>query len=504
MRSNNGVETFSLPGFDVEQLLGFGGSGEVWRARERATGELVALKRLRVSAADAETHRQLRRAGALLATVRHEHVVRLRATVPTSDGLVLVLDYAGGGSLASLLAERGRLRSGEVVAVAAPLAVALAEVHGRGVVHGNITPASVLFDGAGTPLLADLGVAALVGGAGCAVTLAPGFADPAVPDGVSVTAADVHGLAAVCHAALTGAAPYRDEVVVPLRSVASGVPPSLVEAIEAAMNRDFRARPDAAGFARALYAACTPRPVVLVDDTAAAPVASEHVDAELHVPPPAPTPPPALPRAPSEPPASRGRHRGAGWRRGAGQPRVGGVASRLPARRLAMPLLAAGLLAAAVLVGVAGLLPAAHDRPAAASAQPSAALASSDTAWFRVMGALDAARDQAFADGDPDELAGVYVAGSAALDADRRTLVAMADAGGRARDLSLKLVSVQARAQTSTSVDLLVRDTLPPYEIVDADGAVRREPGRGEREWLVTLQATAVGGPWRIATIDEG
>jgi len=423
-----------------------------------------------------------------------------------------VLDYADGGSLASLLAERGALTAGEVVSVAAPLAVALAEVHGRGVVHGNITPASVLFDGEGTPLLADLGVAALIGGGGRAIALAPGFADPAVPDGVSVTAADVHGLAAVCHAALSGAAPYRDEVVVPLRSVVSGVPPSLIEAIEAAMNPDFRARPDAAGFARALYAACTPRPVVLVENTAAS-VASEPVDVP-------PAVPKAPPRAPSAAPTHDGRtHDGrtrGGRRRRAGPCRVGDLTSRLPARRLAMPLLTAALLAAAVLVGVAW---AAHDRPAAASAQPSTAqpstalassaqpstaLASSDTAWFRVMGALDAARDQAFADGDPDELAGVYVAGSAALDADRRTLVAMAAAGWRARDLSLRLVSVRVRAQTQTSVDLLVRDTLPTYEIVGADGATRREPGRGEREWLVTLRATAVGGPWRIAAIDEG
>ncbi len=164
-----------------------------------------------------------------------------------------------------------------------------------------------------------------------------------------------------------------------------------------------------------------------------------------------------------------------------------------------MPLLAAGLLAAAVLVGVGW---AAHDRPAVASAQSTDAATSSDPSWLRVMGALDAARDQAFADGDPDELSGVYVAGSPALAADRRTLAAMAGAGQRARYLSLKLMSVEVQAQTPTSVDLLVRDTLPPYEIVDADGGVRRQPGRGERGWLVTLRSASAGGSWRIASID--
>jgi len=137
-----------------------------------------------------------------------------------------------------------------------------------------------------------------------------------------------------------------------------------------------------------------------------------------------------------------------------------------------------------------------------ASAQPSAAPPSSDPSWLRVMAALDAARDAAFADGDADELSGVYVAGSAALAADRRTLGLMADAGQRARGLALRLVSVEVRSHTPTSVELTVRDTLPPYDIVDADGQLRRQPGRGEREWVVGLRAAAAGGSWRIATID--
>jgi hypothetical protein len=48
MRCNGEVDDFTLAGYDLEELLG-GGGGEVWRAREQATGELVALKRLRGS-----------------------------------------------------------------------------------------------------------------------------------------------------------------------------------------------------------------------------------------------------------------------------------------------------------------------------------------------------------------------------------------------------------------------------------------------------------------------
>ena len=82
------TEVFALPGYDVQALLGFGATGEVWRARELATGDTVALKRLRAGA-DAAAVDALRREAALLRTLDTPYVVRLRAVV----GDVLVLDH---------------------------------------------------------------------------------------------------------------------------------------------------------------------------------------------------------------------------------------------------------------------------------------------------------------------------------------------------------------------------------------------------------------------------
>ncbi len=240
------VDDFLLPGYDVEELVGFGGSGEVWRAREVASGEVVALKRLRAglsadAAAREVSEQRLSREAALLATIRHDHIVALRSVVPTDDGLVLVLDYAEGGSLAALLAARGRLSAGEVVTIGAPLAQALGDVHARGLVHGDVTPANVLFDGSGKPLLADLGVASLAGDrAGPAGRHArirrPGARFGfrlSMRDVVSVAgagpASDVHGLAAVCFSALAGVPPYVEgsAVAQPLRPLAPGTPATL-------------------------------------------------------------------------------------------------------------------------------------------------------------------------------------------------------------------------------------------------------------------------------------
>lgn len=76
---------WTLPGYGVERLLGFGSTGEVWRARELDTGEVVALKRVRLgtSAAQAQAPERLRREAALLAAVSHPHLLRLRQVLTT-------------------------------------------------------------------------------------------------------------------------------------------------------------------------------------------------------------------------------------------------------------------------------------------------------------------------------------------------------------------------------------------------------------------------------------
>jgi hypothetical protein len=145
-------ELWSLPGYDVRSLVGDGRAGDLWSAVERATGDVVALRRVG-GAADAE---RLRRLVALHADL--PYVVRLRDVVEHEGLLVLVLDAPSGGALDAVAARRGSLDAGEVVTVAVPLAEALQAAHVRGLVHGGLTASSVLFTADGMPLLADLGL----------------------------------------------------------------------------------------------------------------------------------------------------------------------------------------------------------------------------------------------------------------------------------------------------------------------------------------------------------
>jgi len=287
-----------VPGWEVERFLGRGGSGEVWRAHEVATGAPVALKVLRASVAgDADARRRLEGEASLLAALDDPHLVRLHGLAQTEEALprpVLVLDHAPGASLAALVAERGALDPGEVVTVLVPLAGVLADLHATGVVHGDVTPGNVLFADDGRPLLADLGTAGLVaagrpspaGGtpldeapphpAGAdlahALELTPGYADglraaggPATPEG------DVHALGACAWHALTALVPGPPSQRPPLVTLRPDVPRDLVDLVEDCLEPDPERRPDARALARRAWESAGAEPVRLVPTDPSAP-----------------------------------------------------------------------------------------------------------------------------------------------------------------------------------------------------------------------------------------
>ncbi len=254
------VDPLRLPGYAVERLAGSGGSGDVWVAREEATGRHVALKRLRD--AGEQQRSDLRREAALLSAVSHPHVLPLRSVIDTPTDVVLVLDLAEGGSLRELVDRRGRLSAGEVVTATAPIAQALAEVHRAGLVHGDISPGNILFTGDGRPLLGDLGVARIAGVRPDAVSATAAYAAPEVLAGAPPTpAADVYGLASVALAALTGAMPTMwDDSAADTLTV---LPAASLDLLDRALASRPARRPDAAALADGLFGLATPVPVRL-------------------------------------------------------------------------------------------------------------------------------------------------------------------------------------------------------------------------------------------------
>jgi eukaryotic-like serine/threonine-protein kinase len=503
-----------LTGFDAVELLGYGSGGEVWLARERATGLPVALKRLRAGA-DLATRDRLRREAAVLAGVDHPHMVRLRSVHGDGDALVLVLDLAAGGSLARLLATRRRLAPGEVVTIAVPLAQALATVHAQGLVHGDVTPANVLFAADGRPLLSDLGVARLLGIGSGEVSGTRGYLDPAVlAGGAPAPASDVHGLAATCLAALTGQPPY-DEQGNRLEPP-DGTHVGLCAALEAALAPDPADRPTADALAVAVFDAVAAEPVRFDRR------GIEPGEALVHRPVTGPVVAPPThqvrtgPRAAEEPAEAASRRRGR-WAvprlrgRGAVAVACAGVALTLAA---VTGIAWAGADEVPTAAGLGGSAPTRPSQPAttasAAAVQapvvppvPAPSVTSHPTDWASTLRALDQARSAAFARGDAAGLRAVYAPRAPALERDLQVLARLTRAGLRAEDLRLAATSITTADRSGDRVRLSVTDVMPPYRLVDTGGAVVAErPGRGVRSWSVVL--ARAGDRWLVYDVVRG
>jgi serine/threonine protein kinase len=274
--------TPQVPGFAARTLLGFGAHGEVWLAEDLSTGGSVALKVGRRVAHDpvVPTGVAPDRAGAstgsaeqetaLLCRIDHPHIVRLQRVVPLDGGgLALVLDFASGGSLASLVAARGPLDPGEVTTLLIPLAGALEHLHRKGVVHADIAPGNVLLTADGRPQLGDLGVARVLGSRAADVWATPGFTDPALTAGhapVDARAADRWSLAAVGWFALTGRAPEPDVVPMTDGSQTSELSQLLAECLVA----DPARRPGLDELADRAWQAARPTPIRLISERGSA------------------------------------------------------------------------------------------------------------------------------------------------------------------------------------------------------------------------------------------
>jgi serine/threonine protein kinase len=260
-------------GYDLEEALGDGGMGTVYRARQRSSGgRLVALKRIRMPG-DQDLLARIRREAEILAALDHPHIVRIYEFVPDEGGIAIAMQYAPGGSLADRLAAQGRLEPASVAAFAVPVAQALASAHRRGVLHRDIKPGNILFTSDGEPLLSDFGVAQWKASArltqtglqiGTAEYLDPEVADGSPPDERS----DVYSLGLVCYEALTGSPPYTGPTplavlramdrgaYVPLAHAAPDCPAALAQTVERAMARTREDRfASATEFAAALRCA---------------------------------------------------------------------------------------------------------------------------------------------------------------------------------------------------------------------------------------------------------
>jgi hypothetical protein len=510
-----------VPGYLLDALLGVGGFGEVWRARRTRDGEPVAIKLLPTPDADqlAAVHAE----AAVLAALEHPHLIRLREVVRCPGALALVLDLAGGGSLAALLAARGRLTPGEAVTALAPVAAALAYAHNAGVVHGDVSAANVLFTAIGLPLLADLGVARLAGDVSLARST-PAYVEPTVAAGGLPTApADVFMLGGVALHALTGSPPWPgpaggDPLVaaaagelgdVGARLRAADVPDEVAAVVLRALAPNPNRRATAAEFALDLRHATEPVAVDLHAGRAPRAAGPRHAAQPFT------RIVPRAERGPQQPPDRLPARRRAPWRPGRRAARVClvvlgglGVASIcaavwLPSGASAPPSgRPAGAHPSASAGGSAAARP---GRPAGTSnpggsGVPDVPAVEVDAAGAAtILAGLDQLRARAYAQRSPDLLAQVYAA-DPLLRQDRARLVGSVPVGCVLDGVQTRYQQVRVTARAPGRIELTVEVSLSPSRLTCAGSAAGVAPGSGPTALHVVLLAPGAG-PYRIASI---
>ncbi len=152
-----------LPGFEFLGLLGEGGMGTVYQARQTSLDRLVAIKVIKPDASrDPDFAERFTREARALARLNHAHIVTVH-DFGQRDGLYyLVMEYVDGTNLRELL-DAGRLSPEQALAVIPPLCAALQYAHDQGIVHRDIKPENILIDRAGRVKIADFGLAKLAG-----------------------------------------------------------------------------------------------------------------------------------------------------------------------------------------------------------------------------------------------------------------------------------------------------------------------------------------------------
>ncbi|MGH3719217.1 MAG: serine/threonine-protein kinase [Pseudonocardiaceae bacterium] len=246
--------------YRLEEQVGSGGMGVVWRAVDEELGRVVAVKRTTRPPGDERARRQMRREARIAARLDHPHVVAFIDEVIEAPERWLVMEYVPSQSLAQILDRSGPLSPHQVTHIGGQIASALEAVHATGIVHRDVKPGNVLVTENGTAKLADFGISrpicgdvtvtdsAVIGG-----TVA--YLASEVADGQEATpASDVFALGATLFAAVEGIPPFgtSDNPLLVLRRAAAGdlLPfrraGSLAPVLSALLQPDPAKRPDAA------------------------------------------------------------------------------------------------------------------------------------------------------------------------------------------------------------------------------------------------------------------
>ncbi len=257
-----------LGNYEILEEIGRGGMGVIYRARQRHSRRLVALKRVLTYHADShETFVRFRREAEAAASLDHPNVLPIYEVSESDDGLPFFsMKLATGGSLRTA-ASALRSHPRECVRLMAKVARAIEYAHAEGILHRDLQPGNVLLDGRGEPMVSDFGLAKwLDENSDLTRTLTtfgtPGYIAPEQAECAAAEltpAVDIYSLGAILFHLLAGRPPFvganvlsviHQAAVTPaprLRSLAPSLDRDLETIVARSLERDPQARYQSAG-----------------------------------------------------------------------------------------------------------------------------------------------------------------------------------------------------------------------------------------------------------------
>ena len=256
----------TLGGCVLQERIGRGGMGSVYRASRQVDRRHVAVKILAPFIAEEKgVLERFTREVRAASRVRNANVIRVLGSSEESGVHYSIMEYIDGENLADLLKREGKLTAGYAAFIAREVARGLAALHAEGIIHRDVKPSNILIGRDGSVRITDFGIARdvyehqrLTAPGDLLGTL--GFAAPEQLEGGAGDArADLYSLGATLHCMLSGARPSANPNT-PFPPLAPDVPKPLADLVDRLLARTPEARPPDARLVAAALSPFSRRP----------------------------------------------------------------------------------------------------------------------------------------------------------------------------------------------------------------------------------------------------